>query len=284
VAAAAADWLAGFLPHTMTHLSRKLAGACALVLTALTASAQVFVGSDDFNSGFISANWDYGYRNHGATSGNLSFNFNRMDFSIPPGTGGNFNRLWNSDGTSQPNVAAVSYTTDWVMNIQATNTLTGVSGADFGAIGFQVFNDQGSYSALMLNVNSLGLAVRAEGNGFSTAETLVGDGTDVSLRLTWNATARTLGAAYSFDGSSFTSIATFLPTSQWDNSDPAYSVDNGFNFGVFGNTNITTGIGVGSMYVDNFSLTAVPEPSTYAALSGLAALGLAGWHRRRKVA
>jgi hypothetical protein len=37
-----------------------------------------------------------------------------------------------------------------------------------------------------------------------------------------------------------------------------------------------------SFAIDNFSLTAVPEPSTYAAIAGVLALGLAFWHRRRK--
>lgn len=37
-------------------------------------------------------------------------------------------------------------------------------------------------------------------------------------------------------------------------------------------------------YADNVSLTAVPEPSTYATLAGVAALGLAVWHRRCKAA
>ena len=48
-----------------------------------------------------------------------------------------------------------------------------------------------------------------------------------------------------------------------------------------------TPINVGSIpsgyYADNVSLTAVPEPSAYAALAGVAALGLAIWRRRRAV-
>ncbi|MCC5842331.1 MAG: PEP-CTERM sorting domain-containing protein [Opitutales bacterium] len=32
----------------------------------------------------------------------------------------------------------------------------------------------------------------------------------------------------------------------------------------------------------NFTVEVIPEPSTYAALFGLAALGFAFWHRRRR--
>ncbi len=38
---------------------------------------------------------------------------------------------------------------------------------------------------------------------------------------------------------------------------------------------------VGSAYADNFSVSAIPEPSTYAAFAGLGALGLAFWRRRQ---
>lgn len=262
---------------------RLLASATALLFTALTASAQVFVGSDDFTGILNTAKWDYAYRNNGATAGNLSTGLDRLDFSIAPGSGGNHNRLWNSDGTGSPAISATSYTNSWAMTVSATNILT-LTGGNFASIGFQVFNDANSYSALMLNVNSNGLAVRAEGTGFTLAETLIADGTDVSLRLSWDATAQSLGAAYSLDGVAFTSVATFQPTSQWDNSNPALAIGNGFNFGVFGNTNVTTGVFINSMFVDNFSVAAIPEPSTYAALAGLGALGLAVWHRRRKAA
>ena len=260
------------------HLFTLLAGAAI----ALPLSAQVFVGSDDFNSGFSSAKWDAAYRLNSATQGTLDFSNNRLDFSKAATGVGNQFRLWNSDGNSASSlVTSLSYTSSWVMTMSTTNTLGGLTGSEFATVGIQVFNDNNSYSALMLSATSSGNFIRSEGNGFTAVNTATADNTDVTLRLTWDATAQTLGAAYSLDGSSFTSVATFLPVSQWDNS--TNGVANGFNFGVFGNSNTTAAISVGSVYADNFAVSAIPEPSTYAALAGLGALGLAFWRRRRSV-
>lgn len=50
------------------------------------------------------------------------------------------------------------------------------------------------------------------------------------------------------------------------------------------------GIGIQSYYqpitttFDNLTVTAIPEPSTYAALAGMAALGFAAWRRRKTAA
>jgi hypothetical protein len=56
---------------------------------------------------------------------------------------------------------------------------------------------------------------------------------------------------------------------------------NGFFFEVFGSSNAAAAITSGSMFADNFSVSAIPEPSTYAAMAGAAALGLAFWRRRK---
>ena len=251
-----------------------LALACGALFANL-ARAQVFVGSDDFNSG-ASSKWDYVYRLNSATDGNLTFSNNRLDFSTTAGAG-NQHRLWNSDGTASPSVTASSYTTGWTMTMSATN-LMNLGPSEFAAIGFEVYNDSNAYFALMLNSNNGILTARAEGSNFTTTSSVLGSSTDVLLRMSWDATAHTLAAAYSLDGNSYTSVATFNP-SVWTNT--PYPTSNGFNFDVFGNTNYASAIAVGSMYADNFSLTAVPEPSTYAAFAGLGALGLAFWRRRQ---
>ena len=91
-----------------------------------------------------------------------------------------------------------------------------------------------------------------------------------------------MSAGYSTDGINFNSVGTdFNPVTGWANSNPSTSVDNGFNFGVFGQSNMSSGISVGSMHLDNFSVSAVPEPSTYAAIAGALMLGFAAWKRRK---
>ncbi len=256
-----------------------LALAFAGVFTA-SASAQAFVGSDNFDSG-ATAKWDFSYRFPGSgTNGLLSFTNNRLDFSKGAGQG-SFVRGWDSDGLAGGAVNSLSYSTNWAMTWSVTNTLGGLTGGEFATIGIQVENDNLSYSALMLSATSSGNFIRAEGTGFSAVNLGTGDNTDVLLRLSWDASAHSLAAAYSLDGSSFTSVSTFLPVSQWDNS--VGSVTNGFNFEVFGNSNMAAALSAGSTYGDNFSVSAVPEPSTYAAFAGLGALGLVMWRRRQGV-
>jgi len=262
-------------------IKRTLASALLLAAFgfAASANAQTFVtGTDDFNSGATSK-WDLSYRLNGATTGDLTFSNNRLDFTKPSGAGNQF-RLWDSDGTGSANVTSASFTTSWVMTMTVTNTLSGLTGSEFATVGIQVYNGNNNYSAFMLSSTSTGYFTRAEGTGFTATNSAMSDNTDVTLRLSWDAGAKTLAAAYSLDGSSYTSVATFLPVSQW----PGSTTSDGFNFGVFGNGNTSVAISTGSVYADNFALTAVPEPSTYAALAGVAALGLALWRRRRRQA
>ena len=65
----------------------------------------------------------------------------------------------------------------------------------------------------------------------------------------------------------------------------------GYSFRILARNSVDAPISGDSMFADNFSvvagataMSAVPEPSTYAAIAGLGALGLAFWHRRRKAA
>ncbi len=251
-----------------------------LFLGATAASGQVFVGSDDFNSGFQATNWEAPYRLYSASHGELSFTNNRLDFSKEVGHGNRF-YLWDSDGTADPFVAPSSFSSNWIMSLTATNTLGGLGSGEYAAVGLNLFNDASEFWSVMLNRNENGTDIRVEGTNFATDITSIATNTNVVLQLSWDATAQILDAAYSLNGTEFSSVATFNPVTGWTNSAPETSVDNGFNFGVFGNADTSNAIVAGSIYVDNFSVSAVPEPSTYAAIVGAAFLGFAVWHRRR---
>jgi hypothetical protein len=263
------------MKKTTLPLALALAG-----LLVSSASAQVFVGSDNFASG-ATAKWDYDYRLNSASTGDLAFTNSRLDYSNAATGAGNQHRIWDSDGTASPLVVSASYNTSWVMTMTTTNTVSALTGGEFVTLGLEVFNDNNSFAAVMLGANNSGSFIRTEGTGFtSPANTSLIDNTDVTLRLTWDAGAQSLAAAYSLDGSTFNAVATFLPVSEWNNAG-AGNVTSGFNFGVFGNSNLTTSLSVGSVYADNFAVSAIPEPSTYAAFAGLGALGLAFWRRRQ---
>lgn len=266
--------------HNILSRSFIFAGLLALGAAA-PASAQVFVGSDNFDGGSTD-NWDFTYRLNSATQGELTFTNDRLDFTKAALGFGNQFHLWDSDGTGSPNVTSVSFNTSWVMSVSATNTIGVLGSGEFASIGLNLFNDASEYYSVMLNWNENGLFARLEGTNYGDSSVSLGDGTDVTLRISWDAGSQLLSAGYSTDGVNFSAVGTdFNPVTGWANSNPASSVDNGFNFGVFGQSNMSSAISVGSMHLDNFSVSAVPEPSTYAAIAGALMLGFAAWKRRQ---
>lgn len=251
----------------------------ALALAGLlvsTATAQLFVGSDDFSG--TSSKWSYGFRieGSGTSNGNLTFSGTQLDFSKGAGTG-SFYRGWDGDGAGGASRTSDSLTTSWIADLTVTSSLGATPVGEYATIGLEVAGSAGQYSAIMLGTSSGGSFLRAEGVGFSAVEAGTGDSTDVTLRLAWDAGTQALSSYYSIDGTNYTSLATFSPLTQWS----AGAATNGFFFEVFGNSNLMAALSSGSVYADNFSVSAIPEPSTYAAFAGLGALGLAFWRRRQ---
>ena len=256
---------------------RVLLFATAATCMTASASAQLFVGSDNFDSGADTA-WAYAFRLPGGVSGNgqMTFSNQRLDFSKNAGAGSYF-LGWDGDGAGTNSRTLASFTTSWVADLTVTNTLAGLSSGEFTTVGFQIAGNNFQYSSIMLGANSGGYIVRAEGSGFSAVNVSTVDSSDVQLRLSWDAGTQALSTFYRFDSGAYTALATFNPVSNWTSGATA----SGFYFDVFGNSNLASAISVGSVYADNFSVSAIPEPSTYAALAGAAALGLAVWRRRR---
>lgn len=262
-------------------MRKILLPVCAIVFSSFftsRSSAQLFVGSDDFDSG-SSSKWPFIYRINGSgtSNGALSFTNSRLDFSKGVNAGSQFLR-WDGDGAGGANRTSASFTTSWVAELTVTNTLTFAS-SEFGTIGFQIVGNSNQYSALMLGSNSTGFFIRSEGTGgFSTPNVTTADSTDVRLRLSWDAGTQALTSSYSFDsGATYTSIAASSPISNWT----AGTATSGFFFEAFGNSNAIPAITSGTIFADNFSVSAIPEPSTYAAMAGAATLGLAFWRRRK---
>lgn len=254
-------------------LSLALAFAGLLVSSA---SAQLFVGSEDFSGG--AAKWSYNFRiaGSGTSNGNLAFSGTQLDFSKGAGAG-SFYRGWDGDGAGSASRTSDSLTTSWIADLTVTNTTAGLAGGEYVSLGFEVAGSGGQYSAIMLGASSGGSFLRAEGVGFSAVEVGTADATAVNLRLAWDAGTQVLNSYYSFDGTNYTSLAAFAPVSQWTGGAAA----SGFFFEVFANSNAAGAISAGSAYADNFAVSAIPEPSTYAAFAGLGALGLAFWRRRQ---
>ena len=253
--------------------------AALLAMTSAKLSAQAFVGSDNFDSGSNAA-WGFSYRLSG-TNGTLNFTNQRLEFTSATNGTGNYFLGWDGDTTTpgaSPFRTSASYTSSWVANITVADTfVTGAS--EFASIGLQVRDGGSNYSALMLQNVAGSYLVRAEGTGATFANTsATGSNTNVSLRLAWDAGTHVLSSYYSFDsGASYSLLKTFTPDSQW-----SAAPSGGFNFELFGNASGATAISAGSMYADNFSVSAVPEPSTYAAIAGASMLGIAIWKRRRR--
>lgn len=259
---------------------RSLASLFAITVALSPALlAQTFVGSDNFNTG-ADTEWDAYYRLNSATQGTLSFTNSRLDFSTTTSGVGNYFLIWDSDGTTSTSPVSSSFTTSWVMQVTATNLLASgaLPGSSFATIGIQVYNGGSEYYAVMLGASNSGFNVRAEDDSLAFNSISVADSSDVVLRMSWNASTQILATSYSLDGTTFNSVSNFNPISDWASA----TTSNGFNFGLFGNSNLTTGnIVTGNVYADNFSVSAVPEPSTYAAIAGVMALGVAAWRRRR---
>ncbi len=207
--------------------------------------------------------------------------------------------------------AGTPYASTWTANIDVTN-LTSRSGSNYALAGFEIYTTgvvtnpntsysattiTGFYSVMFENFGSVGLRERTQwgvldpttfsastgtfsNNNLSTGALGV---TTLGLQLSYNGNTHLLTTAFTTNGgSSFTTGASLdLAGAQAPAVAP---LNGGLGLRLFAASDNNNLIGAGTLYYDNLSVSAIPEPSTYAAWAGVGALGLAVWRKKRKAA
>lgn len=296
-----------------------------MLFIGLPLSAQIFVGSDDFNdntltiqnTGFVNDVAGSGALNQAAglwraesngTGGNFSETGGRVEYTNTETSGLIYSSLlWTSPSYSVNGTASgtnlgiggtglssgAPYTSSWSAQVELSNLTTPAAG--YTLAGMELYtltttNGSNTYfGAYLSNDATNGNRLMIEWglwNGstdFNRTPSFlnISDNQDVTVRATFDGTTKVLAWDYSTDGATFLSTGVSYDLDGAQNGLTAPNLD-GIGLNLVGFSNGATGaITSGQMYFDNLSVSAIPEPSTYAAFAGLGALGLALWRRRQ---
>jgi len=264
----------------------------ALALAGLLVSSvrAQYLGSNDFSSGTGGG----GQYSLTANIGTFTVEQSRLEYSA--------GLVDSSRVLTMNSTANTAYTEDWTASLTLTNLAVPASG--YNLISMQVFSAAADYG--FFNIGLYRTATGTSGVLFEKGKTTDGtsntytftsyisaesDFTDVLVRMSHNAATKDITLGYSLDGgATYQDSMVFNPntTGAGVSAGNWYAAPtDGYSFRILGRNSTNTVAG-DLMFADSFSvaagataISAVPEPSTYAALAGLGALGFACWRRRQ---
>jgi hypothetical protein len=272
---------------------KKITSLLALALAGLLVSSAPaqYLGSNDFSTDNIGSLSQYSITTN---VGTYTVEQGRLEYSASLTAS---SRVLTMNGGVN-----AAYTNDWTASLSLTNLAAPTSG--YNLIGMQVFSSNAEYG--FFNIALYRTATGTSGVLFEKGKTTDGtvntysftsyisaqsDFSDVLVRMSNNSTTKDVTLGYSLDGgATYIDTMTFNPTGGSGTSAGNWyaAPTDGYSFRILGRNTVDT-IAGDLMFADNFSvvagqtaMSAIPEPSTYAAFAGLGALGLAFWHRRRK--
>jgi hypothetical protein len=287
---------------TSMHTPKKMILVAALLATALSVQAQVL---SDFSSG---TNWGSpvnlaggsgtfqisggvgNYHTNGAPTGSQ---FSYMQYT---GTSLSYDTSWSIRVDVNYATPSSIFTTDSQQFINLGLMVTpgsatpGISGGAPTFDGFLVSSNLFSTTSETYNrgfqtsIFENGDAIDGTEGGYLASVTAA---TFTAVILSYDAGTKMLTAG--FDGNTTNGYNNFALPSQSVNVNTLWGMTGSdtFSLYLFGNsgwdevgTDVSPTIGLGGATFDN--LSAIPEPSTYAAMFGALALGLAAWRRRAR--
>lgn len=248
----------------------------------LSAVAQNFSGGDNFSS-VVGGHWSAD-----TTAGGGAFTVSSGALNFSDGGLASFGDT--SSAYRNWEFSAGSYVADWQVQVDFTLGLASqVASQTTGWTLFVANNADITDNARLTFQQSYMMSATRNATGSfytndaaSTSAQLGTAATTVTMRASYLASTHQITLDFN-GGSGFTTLTSAVI----DGAGLGWGMGASDTFGVrlqannLTNAGATTAITSG-MYADNFSASgaAVPEPSTYAVIAGLLALGAAGWRRR----
>lgn len=274
----------------------------ALALTAgfvsIPAAAQ-YLGSNDFSADNIGGLGQYSFTTNPGTltvaNGRLEYSASLADTTRALVMNASTNSAYTENWTASLTVNSLAVPTNgytWIgLQVYAAN-------ADYGFFGIGAYRSSSGQQGILFEK-----AYYDTGIPDYTFVSYIAPETDFSnvlLRMSNDATTKDVTLGYSLDGGTTYQDATFFnPNQTYSSGTYASNMSagawtgeptNGYSFRILGRYSGTDVLDGTTLFADDFSvvsgstaISAVPEPSTYAAFAGLGALGLAVWRRRTRL-